>query len=258
MPSHLRANLWLFAMSLLLCCVVYPGLLLGIGHVAFPNQAEGSLLFDREGKPIGSRLIGQPFTADEFFQPRPSAASYNASASGASNWGANNPLLRDRVARQLGPIARYQSGEKAHQLVVPDIEHWFREDRFQQKPGIVTQWAQAHPALARNWVTSDVLNSDAVLSWKAGHPDEVCRWISENPDTPEPKPEDLAVPYFVDFGKTHAGRISRCQPSTRRPDGRAKNLWSPRRLAPICSRRSSICGCRTIRALSWNRSRPIW
>jgi potassium-transporting ATPase KdpC subunit len=226
MPAHLRANLWLFSLSLLLCCVLYPGLLLGIGRVAFPEQAEGSLIFDREGKPIGSRLIGQPFTADEFFQPRPSAASYNASASGASNWGANNPLLRDRVARQLGPIVRYKSGEKAHQLVGPDIEKWFREDRFQQKPGIVTQWAQAHPAIARNWVTSDVLNSDAVLTWQAGHAADVARWISENPDTPEPKPEDLAVPYFVDFGQAHKGAFP-VATEHKRPNGQIEKALEP-------------------------------
>jgi potassium-transporting ATPase KdpC subunit len=200
MRSHLRANLWLFGSTLLLCCVIYPGLLLVIGRVAFPSQAEGSLILDREGQPIGSRLIAQPFTGDEFFQPRPSAVSFNASASGASNWGANNPLLRDRVARQLGPIVRYRSGDKAHQLVGPDIEKW-----FQQQPEIVGRWAHAHSTLARNWVTSDTVNSDAVLTWSAGHRDEVARWISENPDTPEPKPEDLAVPYFVDFSKSHPG-----------------------------------------------------
>jgi K+-transporting ATPase ATPase C chain len=200
MRSHLRANLWLFGLSLLLCCVIYPGLLLVVGRFAFPSQAEGSLVFDRDGKPIGSRLIAQPFTSDEFFQPRPSAVSYNASASGASNWGASNPLLRDRVARQLGPIVRYRSGEKAHQLVGPDIEKWFH-----QRPDMVARWATAHPTLARSWVTSDSVNSDAVLTWKSAHPTEVARWVSENPDTPEPKPEDLAVPYFVDFSKTHPG-----------------------------------------------------
>jgi potassium-transporting ATPase KdpC subunit len=205
MRSHLRANLWLFGLSLLLCCVVYPGVLLLIGRFAFPSQAEGSLIFDRDGKAIGSRLIAQPFSQEEFFQPRPSAASYNGAASGASNWGANNPLLRDRVARQLGPIARYRGGPKAHQLVGPDIESWFRQNRFQQKPGIVAQWAQGHPSIARNWVTSDTVNSDGVLTWQAAHPTEVARWIAENPDTPEPKPEDLAVPYLVDFGKSHPG-----------------------------------------------------
>jgi K+-transporting ATPase ATPase C chain len=200
MRSHLRANLWLFGLSLLLCCVIYPGLLLVIGRLAFSSQAEGSLVYGRDGQPVGSRLIAQPFTADEYFQPRPSAASFNASASGGSNYAANNPLLRDRVARQLGPIARYRSGDKAHQLVGPDIEKW-----FQQQTEIVARWAQAHSTLARNWVTSDTVNSDAVLTWSAGHRAEVAQWISENPDTPEPKPEDLAVPYFVDFSKSHPG-----------------------------------------------------
>jgi K+-transporting ATPase ATPase C chain len=205
MRPHLRANLWLFGLSLLLCCVIYPGMLLVIGRIAFPSQAEGSLIFDRDGKPIGSRLIAQPFSQDEFFQPRPSAVSYNGAASGASNWAANNPLLRDRVARQLGPIARYRTGQKAHQLVGSDIESWFHQNRFQQKPGIVAQWAQGHPAIARNWVTSDSVNSDGVLTWQAGHPTEVARWIAEHPGTPEPKPEDLAELYFVDFGKAYPG-----------------------------------------------------
>src|ERR1700722_16311662 len=145
MLKHLRANLWLLGLSLLLCCVIYPGLLLLCGQTFFATQAGGSLILDSKGNPVGSRLIGQPFTGDEFFQPRPSAVSYNAAASGASNWGANNYLLRDRIARQLGPIARYRGGSKAHKLVGPDIEQW-----FQQKRGIVAKWAQAHPSLARN------------------------------------------------------------------------------------------------------------
>src|SRR5580698_7492012 len=185
MPSALRANFWLFGLSLLLCCVIYPGLLLGIGHVVFPAQAAGSLVFDRDGKPIGSRLIAQPFTADEFFLPRPSVVSYNAAASGASNWGANNPLLRDRVARQLGPIARYRSGDKAHQLVGPDIEKWFQQNRFAQKPGIVAQWAQAQPAVARSWATSDSANSDAIVTWKATHAVDVAHFFFKDTATTE-------------------------------------------------------------------------
>jgi potassium-transporting ATPase KdpC subunit len=221
MRSHLRANLWLFGLSLVLCCVVYPGLLLVIGRFAFPQQAEGSLLYDRDGKPIGSLLIAQPFTADEFFQPRPSAVSYNAAASGASNWGANNPLLRDRVARQLGPIVRYRSGAKAHQLVGPDIEKW-----FQRNPAIVGKWAQAHPSLAKAWVTSDSANSDAVGVWKAAHQSEVARWVAENPDTPEPKPEDLAVPYFVDFSQKHPGAFP-IATERKAADGKTEKVIEP-------------------------------
>ena len=112
MIAHLRANLWLLVLTVLLCSVLYPLVLLGIGQTVFHDKAQGSLLTDAEGNPIGSRLIAQPFTADEYFQPRPSAASYNAAASGASNWAGNNYLLRDRVARQLGPIVKYASGPR--------------------------------------------------------------------------------------------------------------------------------------------------
>ncbi len=231
MRSALRANLWIFGLSLLLCCVIYPGLLLGIGHVVFPAQAAGSLVFDHDGKPIGSRLIGQPFTADEFFQPRPSAVSYNAAASGASNWGANNPLLRDRVARQLGPIARYRSGSKAHQPVGPDIDKWFQENRFDKKPGIVAQWAQAHSALARAWATSDRANSDAIVNWKAAHAAEIAQWIRENPDTPDPKPEDLAVPFLVDFARAHGGAFPVAS-DQKQPNGTTEKIVGPATSGP--------------------------
>src|SRR5438270_7317489 len=103
MTAHLRANLCLVGLTLLLCSVLYPLALLGVGQVLFPSQANGSLI-EVNGRAVGSRLIAQNFTADHYFWPRPSAAGYNAAASGASNWGANNPKLRFRVARLLGPI----------------------------------------------------------------------------------------------------------------------------------------------------------
>src|SRR5262245_13406121 len=120
MAGHVRANLWLLGLTLLICSVLYPLALYGVGRAAFPNKASGSLIAEPGGEPIGSRLIAQPFTGDEYFQPRPSAASYNAAASAASNWGANNYLLRERVARQLGPIVKFRSGPKKGQLVGPD------------------------------------------------------------------------------------------------------------------------------------------
>src|SRR5262249_2644347 len=148
MWKYVRANLWLLVLSLLLCSVLYPGVLLLLGRTLFRDKAQGSLIY-RDGKAIGSRLIAQPVTGDEDFQPRPSAASYNGAASAASNWGASNYLLRERVARQLGPIVKYRSGPRKGQLVAPDIESWFGKDQFQGKPGIVAQWAQAHSAVAQ-------------------------------------------------------------------------------------------------------------
>ncbi|MBL8795438.1 MAG: potassium-transporting ATPase subunit C [Planctomycetia bacterium] len=190
MMAHLRANLWLLVMTLLICSVAYPAALLGIGQTVFRDSANGSLIAGPDGKPIGSRLIAQPFTGDEYFQPRPSYVSYNAAATGGSNWGASNYLLRDRVARQLGPIVKYKDGRP----VAQDIEAWFQKDQFQGQPGIVAQWAQAHSGLAAAWVKADPLHADYVASW-----------IKQNPSASESKLEELAVPFFISYSKAHPG-----------------------------------------------------
>ena len=100
MKAHLRANLSLLGLTVLLCCFVYPLTLWAIGQGVFPDKASGSLVV-ADGKVIGSRLIAQPFTRPEFFWPRPSAVSYDSSTSGGSNLSANNPKLRDRVQKSL-------------------------------------------------------------------------------------------------------------------------------------------------------------
>src|SRR5262245_22242328 len=117
MKELLRANLWLLAFSVLICCVLYPLVLLGIGQTVFRDKANGSIVLDKNGNAIGSPFIAQPFSADEYFHPRPSAASYNGSASGASNYGASNPALRKRVLGSLGPMLKYRDGRP----VGPDI-----------------------------------------------------------------------------------------------------------------------------------------
>jgi potassium-transporting ATPase KdpC subunit len=210
MIQHLRACLWLLVVTVVLCCIVYPLLLLGIGQAVFPDQASGSMI-KRDGEEVGSRLIAQPFTADKYFQPRPSAVSYNAAASGATNWSANNYLLRDRVARQLGPIVRYSGGAKDRELVGPDIESWFRNDQFAGKPGIVGQWAGLHSTVAQNWlhdwVKADKLNAAFLAAWETANSEIVNKWKSEN--GADPKPEDLAAgvaaEFFASFSKDHPG-----------------------------------------------------
>ena len=233
MFAHLRANLWLLALTVLVCSVLYPLVLLGIGQSVFHHKAQGSLLTDANGHPIGSELIAQPFTADEYFQPRPSAASpsYNAAASGASNWAASNYLLRDRVARQLGPIVKYASGPKKGQPVGPDVESWFQKDRFEGKPGIVAQWANLHPNVAKNWAKADKLNAAYVEDWEKTHPKEVAEWIEANPATPEPKPEDLAVRFFTDYSRAHPGMFpSAVEQKT--PDGKTVKKIEPVKEGP--------------------------
>jgi K+-transporting ATPase ATPase C chain len=79
--------------------VLYPLVVTGIGQVAFPDPANGSLI--REGDKVrGSRLIGQPFTEAKYFWSRPSATgpmAYNGAASSGSNQGPTNPALKEAV-----------------------------------------------------------------------------------------------------------------------------------------------------------------
>jgi K+-transporting ATPase ATPase C chain len=201
MFAHLRANLWLFALTVLLCSGIYPLALWGVGQAEFPNQANGSLITGPDGKPVGSRLLAHEVNGDEYFQPRPSAVGYNAAGSGGSNWCANNYLLRDRVARALGPIVKYKSGVKKGQLAAPDVVKWFREEQ----PGVVADWAKAHGGLAQNWAKAEDATKALVLDWFKQHPDEMAAWKKENPDKAEPAPEDLAVAFFESFAKAHPG-----------------------------------------------------
>ena len=207
MLRSIAKSLWLLLFTVVICCVLYPLVLWAIGQAVFPFQANGSLLTGPDGKPVGSRLIAQPFTKDEYFQPRPSAASYNAAASASSSLAASNYALRDRVARTLGPIVKYRSGVKAGQLVAPDVESWFREDRFQDRPHVVAQWADLHHSLAQAWVNADPKNSACVDDWAKKHSALVSRWIKDNPGTPQPKAADLAVLFFETFSGENPGRF---------------------------------------------------
>src|ERR1700747_2602630 len=126
-----------------------------MGERFCPFSANESMVAGPDGKPVGSLLIAQPFTKDEYFWPRPSAASYDGSASASSTLAASNYMLRYRVAQTLGPIVKYKSGPKAGQLVAPDVEAWFQQDSFGGQPHIVAQWADAHNAAAQGWVSAD-------------------------------------------------------------------------------------------------------
>ena len=103
MSPMLRPLLVLFGLLSVITGVIYPLAVTGIGKVAFPNQVSGSLVM-REGKAVGSELIGQSFQEPKYFWGRVSATSpmpNNGLASGGSNFGPTNPALLDAVRARI-------------------------------------------------------------------------------------------------------------------------------------------------------------
>jgi K+-transporting ATPase ATPase C chain len=95
--------------------VVYPLIVTGIAQGLFPLQANGSLI-ERNGKPVGSALIGQPFSDPKYFWSRASATSpmpYNAGASSGSNQGPLNPALADAVKGRIEALRAADPDNKA-------------------------------------------------------------------------------------------------------------------------------------------------
>src|ERR1700687_3650097 len=226
MKNHIVKSLWLIGSSVVITFCISPRAVWAIGQTVFPFTANGSMVNGPDGKPVGSLLIAQPFTKDEYFWPRPSAASYDGSASASSTLAASNYMLRYRVAQALGPIVKYKSGPKAGQLVAPDVEAWFQQDRAGGQPHIVAQWADAHNAVATAWVNADPTHGKYVENWGKTHTKEVQQFIKDNPATPEPKSADLAMVFFESFSKENPGKFpSAVQHQTK--DGKTETVIEP-------------------------------
>jgi K+-transporting ATPase ATPase C chain len=97
------ALLMLIAFTVI-CGGIYPALVTGISQVVFPRQANGSFIADKSGQVVGSTLIGQPFSAPQYFWPRPSATpdfAFNPAGSSGSNSGPTNPAYLETVADRV-------------------------------------------------------------------------------------------------------------------------------------------------------------
>ena len=113
--AALRPALLLFLVMSVLTGIVYPLLVTGIAQLIFPRQAAGSLV-NRDGRAIGSSLIGQSFTAPEYFWSRLSATTpqpYNGTASGGSNLGPLNPALLDAVKARIAALRAADLGNSS-------------------------------------------------------------------------------------------------------------------------------------------------
>ena len=112
MKTLLRPAASLFVALTLVTGIAYPLAVTAIAKVAFPDAASGSLIV-RDGKVVGSRLIGQNFSAPGYFWGRPSATAtlpYNGTASGGSNLGPLNPALADAVASRIAALRAADPG----------------------------------------------------------------------------------------------------------------------------------------------------
>ena len=113
-----------------LTAIIYPFVMIAFGQLVFPFQANGSIIKNAQGQEVGSALIGQPFTADRYFNSRPSTTSYSTAdpqkddagvlktgVSGASNLAPSNPALLDRLRGKSDP-----DPEKAIEGDIPRLQ----------------------------------------------------------------------------------------------------------------------------------------
>ena len=109
--SEFRAAVLVTLILAIVCCGLYPLAVFGISQIVFHDQANGSLIVGKDGTIHGSRLLGQQFTGEKYFQSRPSAAGngYDSTSSSGSNLGPTSQKLNDAIAQRIADY-RTQNG----------------------------------------------------------------------------------------------------------------------------------------------------
>jgi K+-transporting ATPase ATPase C chain len=119
--SDIKNTILVTIIGAVVLCGFYPVVVWGLGTVLFHHQANGSLITAKDGTVVGSDVIGQAFSDDQYFNSRPSAAGtgYDATSSGGTNLGPTSQKLRDSVKAAVDAY-RKQNGLAADQLVPGD------------------------------------------------------------------------------------------------------------------------------------------
>ena len=145
--------------------VGYPLLITGIGKIAFPYQAGGSLIFDKAGHVVGSALIAQGFIKDEYLHPRPSAAGkgYDPTSSGGSNYG---PLSADLAKRVAGDATALRAST-GHEEIPDDA--------------ITTSGSGLDPDISPAYA---LIQADRIAKARGASADDVRKLISARIDEP--------------------------------------------------------------------------
>lgn len=112
MLSQLRPAVAVFLALTAITGVAYPMFVTAVAQLAFPHQANGSLI-ERDAHAVGSELIGQAFVGSEYVWSRPSAAAYNAAASTGSNLGPTNPAQVAAVEQRIAALRAAHGGDQA-------------------------------------------------------------------------------------------------------------------------------------------------
>src|SRR4051794_3915874 len=101
--AEIRGAIFATLVLAVACCGVYPLVVFGIAQTFFHQNANGSLILDRDGTVRGSRLLGQNFSSGKYFHPRPSSAGtgYDAANSGGSNLGPTSQALNNAIKERV-------------------------------------------------------------------------------------------------------------------------------------------------------------
>jgi len=218
MSKHLKASLLLTGLTLVICCVLYPAVLMGIGWTLFPNKVEGSPDSSKGQRRQGANRRLQPGRSavqagTEYFLPRLRVRLITRRPPPVQ-LGASQPKLRDRVAQQLG---RIHSVSQRQRLSRHGRRTGARRSKTSPpgspaKPDRAADWANEYSVPATNWAKTDLakdkygLQGEFILEWAKKYPEILADWKKANPDKDDPKPEDIVGPFFTKFAEVHPGK----------------------------------------------------